>query len=151
MDAPPFGQLPVRDKFIKDELRLILDTYGNHPSFALMAMGNESAGTLGELTKIGRAYDSRHLYRCEIGNTEETGDFYEIGQRGIIGPRTDWDRWSLSYGWIAGTDTDTQQTGSPVPTFAHEVGQWCMYPDLDEVVKYKALFVHVILRGTGNH
>jgi hypothetical protein len=136
MDAPHFGQHPVRDKFIRDELNLILETYGNHPSFAFMAMGNESAGTLYELTKFGRLKDSRHLYRCETGNTEETGDFFEIGQRGIIGPRTDWDRWSASNGWIAGTENANQNTGAAVPTFAHEVGQWSMYPDLKETEKY---------------
>ena len=137
MDAPHFGQHPVRDQFIRDELNLILETYGNHPSFAFMAMGNESAGTLDELTRFGREKDSRRLYRCETGNTEETGDFFEIGQRGTIGPRTDWDRWSASTGWIAGTENTNRNTGAPVPTFAHEVGQWSMYPDLNEVSKYK--------------
>jgi len=136
-DAPHYGQHPVRDQFIRDELILILETYGNHPSFAFMAMGNESSGTLDELTKIGRAKDSRRLYRCEKGNTEETGDFLEVGQRGIIGPRTDWDRWSSWPGWIAGTENGNQNTGAPVPTFAHEVGQWCMYPDFEEKKIYK--------------
>ncbi|HEY5571080.1 MAG TPA: sugar-binding domain-containing protein [Bacteroidales bacterium] len=136
MDAPHYGLHPLRDQFIQDELNLVLDAYGNHPSFAFMAMGNESAGTLDELTKMGREKDSRHLYRCEAGNTKETGDYLEIGQRGILGPRTDWDRWSSSPGWIAGTNTNTQNTGATIPTFAHEVGQWCMYPDLKEVRKY---------------
>ena len=136
MDAPPFGQHPVRDKFIRDELELILEAYGNHPSFAFMAMGNESNGTLDELTKIGRAKDPRHLYRCEKGSTEETGDFYEIGQRGILGPRTDWDRWSLFPGWIASGENDNQFSSVSVPTFAHEVGQWCMFPNLEETKKY---------------
>jgi len=39
IDAPAFGDDPLRDQFIRDELALILETYGNHPSFALMAMG----------------------------------------------------------------------------------------------------------------
>ncbi len=134
--APHFGEHPLREQFMRDELNLILETYGNHPSFAFMAMGNESAGTLDELTKIGRAKDSRHLYRCEVGNTEETGDFYEIGQRGFIGPRTDWDRWSFTPGWIVGTENANLNTGASVPTFAHEVGQWAMYPNLKDIVKY---------------
>ena len=54
MDAPHFGQDPTRDQFIADELKRILDTYGNHPSFALMAMGNESRGSLSTLVAAGR-------------------------------------------------------------------------------------------------
>lgn len=49
--------IPERDRFIVDELDRILEAYGNHPSFALMAMGNESAGTLGELVQKGRSAD----------------------------------------------------------------------------------------------
>ena len=77
MDAPHFGQHPERDRFIVDELDRILEAYGNHPSFALMAMGNESAGTLGELVQKGRSADPRRLYRCENGDTEQDGDFFE--------------------------------------------------------------------------
>jgi len=140
MDTPPFGQHPVRDNFIRDELNLILDAYGNHPSFVFMAMGNESSGILDELSRLGRAKDARHFYRCEKGNTEETGDYFETGQRGILGPRTDWDRRSFSSGWIAkwnGSDEgDKHSDNLLVPTMAHEVGQWCMYPDFDEIKKY---------------
>ena len=136
MDAPPFGEDPPRDQFIRDELACILETYGNHPSFALMAMGNESGGTLDTLVKFGRARDSRRLFRCENGETQADGDYFEIGQRGILGPRTDWDRWSTPQGWISGKDAKDGGTGAEVPTFAHEVGQWAMYPNLDETAKY---------------
>ena len=140
MDAPHFGQDSVRDQFIRNELDRILDTYGNHPSFALMAMGNESAGTLDELTRIGRAKDSRHLYRCEKGNTSETGDYVEYGLRGVAGPRTDWDRSTSTKGWIVNGDTRAADNMPQVPVLAHEVGQWNMYPDLDEVKKYTGIF-----------
>ena len=142
MDAPHFGQHQERDQFIRDELDRILETYGNHPSFALMAMGNESSGSLDALVKAGRIKDSRHLYRCENGDTKAHGDFYEIGQRGVVGPRTDWDRWSIfpGWGWIAGGDESNRSTGAPVPTFAHEVGQWAMYPDFDQIKKFNGVY-----------
>lgn len=136
MDVPSFGHLPVRDQFIREELNRILDSYGNHPSFALMAMGNESGGALDELVKQGRRRDSRHLYRCEGGKELVNGDYYETGQRGVLGPRTDWDRWSSPFSWIQGGLSQSSPTGPAVPTLAHEVGQWTMYPDLDEVKKY---------------
>lgn len=137
MDAPHFGQHAERDQFITDELDRILEAYGNHPSFALMAMGNESAGTLDKLVHKSREADPRRLYRCENGDTPQHGDFFETGQRGIAGPRTDWDRWDAG-GWIAGIGGDgvDRATGAPVPTLSHEVGQWAMYPDFAEIDKY---------------
>ena len=136
MDAPQFGDDPPRDQFIRDELNRILETYGNHPSFAMMAMGNESGGTLNTLVKFGRAKDSRRLFRCENGQTAADGDYSETGDRGVFGPLTDWDRWSRQSGWIAGGQAQGSNTGPSVPTLAHEVGQWAMYPNFDGIKKY---------------
>ena len=137
MDVPHYGEHAERDKFLSQELRTILDTYGNHPSFALMAMGNESSGPLEILVREGKARDSRHLYRAENGQSTADGDVFETGMRGIAGPRTDWDRWSAN-GWIAGVSGDgvSRNTGSELPTLGHEIGQWEMYPDFDEIEKY---------------
>ncbi len=134
--ANGFGKVPVRDQFIRDELIRILDTYGNHPSLAFMAMGNESGGSLDTLVKAGRERDTRRLYRCENGASPAQGDFYEVGQRGVFGPRTDWDRWTAEKGWIAGNESANHSTGAMVPAFAHEVGQWAMYPDFKEIGKF---------------
>ncbi len=137
MDAPAFGKDAERDAYLGRELRSILDCYGNHPSFALMAMGNESSGPLELLVKEGRSRDSRHLYRAENGHTKDNGDFIETGMRGIAGPQTDWDRWSNG-GWIAGVSGNgvSRNTGAELPTLGHEIGQWEMYPDFDEIGKY---------------
>ena len=135
MDAPPFGQDPPRDQFIHDELKRILDTYGNHPSFGFMAMGNESHGSLDSLTHAGRARDPRPVYRIESGGEDPLG-FIEQGQRGVYGPRTDWDRWTVNAGWIAGGSHAHLPPVPSVPMFSHEIGQWAMYPRLDEVKKF---------------
>ena len=137
MDVPHYGKHAERDEFLRLELRRILDTYGNHPSFALMAMGNESAGPLERLVQEGKARDARHLYRAENGNTPDRGDFFETGMRGTAGPQTDWDRWSTD-GWIAGISGDglSRATGGNLPTLGHEIGQWEMYPNFDEISKY---------------
>lgn len=135
IDAPPFGQDPPRDQFIHDELKRILDTFGNHPSFGFMAMGNESHGSLDSLTRAGRARDPRPIYRIESGGEDPLG-FIEHGQRGVYGPRTDWDRWTVNAGWTAGGSQEKLPPVPSVPMFAHEVGQWAMYPRLDEVAEY---------------
>jgi len=137
MDAPQFGKHAVRDKFIADELERTLEAYGNHPSFALMAMGNESSGALDALVTIGRKVDNRRLYRCENGNVIEKGDYTEEGGRGIAGPRTNWDRWNAT-GWIAGgtENEEPKLNGNSLPLFLHEVGQWSMYPDFELANKF---------------
>ena len=38
------GSDPVRDAFIEAEFKRMVDTYGNHPSFCLMTLGNEYGG-----------------------------------------------------------------------------------------------------------
>jgi len=134
MDTKPFGQDPPRDKFIFEELKSILNVYGHHPSFAIMAMGNESGGVLDSLVKFARAIDPNHIYRREGSGTIDPGDFIEIGERGVMGPGTDWDRHSFG-GWIAGNDSAGSIKNLPV--MDHEVGQWCMYPDYDEIQKFK--------------
>lgn len=135
IDAPVFGEHPQRDQFLFDELQRILTTYGNHPSFAFMAMGNESPGPFEALVQAGKKTDNRMLYRCQNGDTITNGDYAErgteIGQRGVKGPRTDWDRWSL----FKSKATDHYKQ-SPLPTFAHEVGQWSSYPDFDQLKKF---------------
>ena len=89
IDAPVFGGHPQRDQFLFDELQRILTTYGNHPSFAFMAMGNESPGPFEALVQAGKKTDNRMLYRCQNGDTITNGDYAErgteIGQRGIKG------------------------------------------------------------------
>jgi hypothetical protein len=136
IDAPPFGQDPARDQFERDELNRILDAYGNHPSFGIMGMGNESQGPLDQLTAQGHARDDRHLFRAE-GDHDPAGGYREGGVRGIYGPRTDWDRNSQSSGWIANS-TEPPHAGL-LPFISHEVGQWCMYPDFDQIKKYTGI------------
>jgi len=134
----PFGEDEPRDQFIREELKRILETYGNHPSLGFIGMGNESEGDLKSLVDLGRGLDSRPLFRNEGGWGTEFGQYLQGGQRGIFGPRTDWDRWMAGAGWIAGSDHANTKIagGPPVPMFAHEIGQWAMYPNLDEVKKY---------------
>ncbi len=130
-----FGADAEREQFLSEELELILENYGNHPSFAFMAMGNESPGPLEVLVQKGRSIDTRMLYRCQEGDTITNGDFAErgteIGQRGVKGPRTDWDRWSL-----INTEKVDKYKRMALPTIAHEVGQWASYPDFEQLTKF---------------
>jgi len=130
-----FGAHAEREQFLSEELELILENYGNHPSFAFMAMGNESPGPMEVLVQKGRSIDTRMLYRCQSGDTITNGDYAErgteIGQRGVKGPRTDWDRWSF-----INTEEVDKYKRMALPTIAHEVGQWASYPDFEQLTKF---------------
>jgi hypothetical protein len=111
-----------------------------YPLTGYAPMDNESGGSLDRLVTYGREKDRRRLYRCENGGTPDKGDYTEEGQRGFVGPRTNWDRWSVASGWIAGAEAAASHaTDNPshrLPLLAHEVGQWLMYPDYDQIKKY---------------
>jgi beta-galactosidase/beta-glucuronidase len=60
------------DKFIYEEGDKIIKEYGNHPSFCMLAYGNEPAGKnqngfLGELLTYWKAKDERRVYTSAAG------------------------------------------------------------------------------------
>jgi hypothetical protein len=122
------GEDPARDAFMSAELKRIVDTYGNHPSFCLMTLGNEYGGSEPVLTGwvqmlIDR--DPRHLYSsASKAQTTENRQWTELSKgRGIPSPDTMRDLSS-----IVATD--------PRPTMGHEIGQWMYFPDFREINKW---------------
>jgi len=126
------GSIPERAAFILKEADRIVETYGNHPSFCLMSMGNE----LGDGTDPYLAYlldylqkkDPRHLYTSTTHpvGMERKDDYFIAAAtpkgtcRGIL-PFSDY-REILK---------DLKR-----PLIAHELGQPAMYPDYNEIEKY---------------
>lgn len=130
------------DKFIYDESERIVAAFGNHPSFCMMAYGNEPAGGKSKEFLTGfvnywKQKDRRRLYTSGSGwplipesdynsaydprmGTWGTG-FNSVLNNGT--PRTDYDWSSIVSKW-------------PQPTISHEIGQWCVYPDFKEIKKY---------------
>lgn len=124
----------ARYNFFRREIKAILKEYGNHPSFVLYCNGNEITGNfdfIEELTAEGIKLDSRHLYAGSTARTRVKSDQFYISQQTNKGsvkvyeglPDTDWDR---------NTESDID-----VPVISHESGQRCVYPNFDEIVKYK--------------
>ena len=117
-----------RDAFVEQELLRIVHTYGNHPSFCLMTLGNEYGGPdellshwVGELIKE----DSRHLYSsASAAQLTANRQFTESSRpRGVQGTSTAFDFSDA----IAKLDR---------PTIGHEIGQWTFYPNFEEMKKY---------------
>jgi len=127
------GQSSSRDQFLCDELDRILDTYGNHPSFTMMCMGNELQGQdsfLNSMVLQGQVRDSRHLYTGAAHSMPVASNEYRVAAgvdggivRGWLKPSTDWD-----YGSSIAAES--------VPIVSHEIGQHVVYPSFDEIDKY---------------
>ena len=130
----------LRTAFIRQEAEAIVDTYGNHPSFGLMTMGNELGSGLdvflGSLVTGLKAHDPRHLYASTSApDNIRRPDNYFVS----AGPR-----WQNLRGDPRlennppNTDFDYRQYVSKLdrPVVAHELGQWTVFPDFSEAAKY---------------
>jgi len=137
------------DQWLYDEAARILKTYGNHPSFLLMPYGNEPSGQnknrwLGDWVSHWKQTDPRRLYTSAAGWPMLPENQYHImydprGAKGWLGrdygPELEKDGpWSKQSGSRPGSPSTVQQID--VPVIVHEMGQWCVYPDFDEIVKY---------------
>ena len=80
------------DKYLMDEGRAILDAYGHHPSFIMLAAGNEPAGRWVEwgttFVQTMKAHDPSRIYcTASVGGGWEwdTGSEYHVkgGARGL--------------------------------------------------------------------
>ncbi len=132
--------LPI-DQFIFAESERIINAYGNHPSFCMLLYGNEPAGDhqqefLRKLIKQWQANDNRRLYSSGAGwpLMAET-DFHSTP-----GPRIQ--QWGQGLNSIINSQPPqtvfdySAQIDRSKPTVSHEIGQWCVYPNFEEMEKY---------------
>ena len=137
----------------------ILDTYGNHASFVMFALGNELSGdfdVMKEILSHFKSLDSRHLMAYGSNNYlgfrgQASGEDYYAACR--IGADKDTTykthiRGSFSFadandgGYINGRypSTNLDYSGAiskcSVPAIGTEVGQYQIYPNYEEIKKY---------------
>ncbi|HEY4785915.1 MAG TPA: sugar-binding domain-containing protein [Bacteroidales bacterium] len=124
------------DKYIWDETERIVKAYGNHPSFCMFAYGNEPRGRyvkyLSGWLNHWKAKDNRRLYTgasIAMSWTVNPEDEYIVrsGPRGIK-----WKGEPESSSDYRATDIANWK----VPYVAHEMGQWCAFPDFKEIKKF---------------
>lgn len=135
------------DKYLYDESLRIVDEYGNHPSFTFFAFGNEPAGNWvkwsdDHVAKM-KEYDPRHLY-CGFsvggGWAWQPGSEYAVkaGARGL----NEWARRApesvvnFEKNITTYNGKDMPNTPITMPFVSHETGQWCAFPNFDEIGKY---------------
>jgi beta-galactosidase/beta-glucuronidase len=130
------------DEYIYKEGDRIIKAYGNHPSFCMLAYGNEPAGVnqnsyLGKLLTYWKAEDNRRVYTSGAGwPVIPENDFNLIAE-----PRIQ--RWGEGLKSIINNEPPQTMfdyrdiiSRYTIPTVSHEIGQWCVYPDFKEIVKY---------------
>ncbi|MFZ5518630.1 MAG: sugar-binding domain-containing protein [Candidatus Zhuqueibacterota bacterium] len=133
------------DKWMYDEANHILDFYGNHPSFCMMAYGNEPAGAhqtdyLTKFVSTWKEQDSRRVYTGAAGwPFIENADYFNDYQ-----PRIQ--LWGAGVNSIINKNApqtlfDFREIINKIsmPYVSHEIGQWCVYPDFKEIEKYKGV------------
>lgn len=133
------------DPYIMEESERIVAEYGNHPSFCLFSYGNEPHGKehvayLREFVNYWKARDNRFLYTTASGwATVEENDWHCL-------PAPRIQRWgqgikSVINGEPPCSNYDWSEIISNThPTISHEIGQWCVYPNLKEREKYTGVF-----------
>lgn len=127
------------DTWIYAESERMVKAYGNHPSFLLMAPSNEPAGPeyesfLARFVEYWKANDRRRLYTAGSGWPSIAANEYHVTHGARAYPVH-----SAQNGRNA-TDYRDFLARQNRPVISHEIGQYCVFPNLDEIPKYRGLF-----------
>ena len=134
------------DSFLLEETQRLTEAYGNHPSFCMLACGNEPAGRwvewVGNFVDYWKATDSRRVYTgASVGGgwawQPKSQYHVKAGARGL----EEWnchapsavEDFSSQISHYAAKDMETDIAE---PYVSHETGQWCVFPNFDEISKY---------------
>ncbi len=126
--------------YYREEALRISEAYGNHPSFAIFSNGNENLGDyalLETITEEMKAHDDRRIYTMSsnfdhpLSPSEDFLCAFEILHNKA--------RIQFLHDEVAKGTTvnyDEMRAAVPVPFTSFEVGQYCVYPDVDICEKY---------------
>ncbi|HEX6431903.1 MAG TPA: beta-glucuronidase [Niastella sp.] len=130
------------DQYMYDETDRMAAWYGNYASFCMEAPGgNEPAGRnqvkyLTAFIHYWQAKDKRRVYTgASVGNSwplvPENEFMVKAGARGLS--------------WVNArpeSDSDYHATVQKfnVPYVVHEMGQWCVFPDFDEINRFNGVY-----------
>jgi hypothetical protein len=130
------------DQWVYKEAENILATYGNHPSFVMMAYGNEPGGKNHKdyLSKFVAHFKKKYPNKIFTGAAGwpllDNADYFNS-------PTPRIQRWAEGLNSVI--NKDSPQTtfdyknfveSTPIPVVSHEIGQWCVYPNFKEMEKY---------------
>lgn len=161
-ELPIWGELDrdlqFHNRFLKEELKGIMEAYSIHPSFIMFSPGNELWGDLslmGEYMKDAKALNPRIL--STYGSNVYLGMNGQIGDEDFILSAKTGDSPSTSVrgsnsfadspdgGWFNSSypgnnyDFSPSLEGIGVPVISHEVGQYQSYPDFSDIDSYTGI------------
>ncbi|MFN8441840.1 MAG: glycoside hydrolase [Caldilineaceae bacterium] len=145
------------DRWLYEEADRIVTQYGNHPSFVMMAHGNEPAGRHQAFLSVWVTYwrkrDSRRIYTSGAGwPAIPENQYHNISEPRIqrwgeglnsrinaLPPETRTNYRSYVESGIESPFHRENENATPAPIISHEIGQWCVYPNFAEMSKYTGL------------
>ena len=133
------------DHFLMVETQRLSTVYGNHPSFCMLACGNEPAGRwvewVSKFVDYWKTADPRRVYTgASVGGgwawQPKSQYHVKAGARGLDWTRTRpaaMDDYTAKITHYAAKDMETD---IHEPYVSHETGQWCVFPNFNEISKY---------------
>ena len=134
------GDDPIHERYFLCEAKKISDTYGNHPSFIMFSNGNENLGDhemLENITTMVKAYDTRRLYTLTSNFDRPptpADDYFSAFEAGGHRVRVQVFHDVISEHTRLSYDDAVEDMDLPIVSF--EVGQYCVYPDVDSTEDY---------------
>lgn len=136
--GPKLGLGQPIDKYLMDETIALTQKYGNYASYCMLACGNEPSGRwvdwVTQFVDYWEKNDPRRVYTgASVGNGwqwQPRSQYHvKAGARGLT-----WSKQQPStkddYRFQSRLDTVRQ------PYVSHETGQWCAFPNFNEIRKY---------------
>lgn len=133
----PFNPGSLYTKQLETETARLLKAYGNHPSFITLSPSNEPAGRYQQVTPAWASEwhekDNRRLYAAGTGWGDPSQVYGGPQYAALVG----FNRHPLRNvaGWFGG-DFRAALENVGIPVLAHEIGQWCAYPDFDVIKEF---------------
>ena len=130
-----FGS-PAMQQRLDDETARLLIAYGNHPSFILLSPSNEPRNYSRVTPRWAAEWyqkDNRRLYAAGTGWSDPS----QVNGGAQFATLVAFNRHPLrnTTGWF-GRDYRAALENVHIPVLAHEVGQWCAYPDFDVIKEF---------------
>ncbi len=137
--GPKIGLGQPVDQFLYEETERMARAYGNYASFVMLSAGNEPAGNqvkyLNAFVDYWKPRDSRRVYTgMSVGGSWPVVPNAEYLVRGGIRGL----KWDKSLETVS--DFSSAVDRFKVPFVAHEIGQYCVFPNFAEIEKYTGVY-----------
>jgi len=134
------GDDPIHESFYFREAKEIRKCYGNHPSFLMFSNGNENMGDfalLEDIITMLKANDKRCFYTLTSNfdhPVHDCEDYLSAFEMAHTPSRIQFLHDKVAEGSYINYNEVVSKV--PVPVISFEVGQYCVYPDVDCVEDY---------------